>query len=33
MKETKSPTEDVGDQNVGKLKLPYSMEENKFLDK
>ncbi len=29
MKETKTPTEDVGDQNVGKLKLPYSVEEKK----
>lgn len=27
MKETKTPTEEVGDQNVGKLKLPYSKEE------
>ncbi len=34
MKETKTTTEEVGDQNVGKLKLPYSMEDFFFfLDK
>lgn len=31
MKETKTPTEEVGDQNVGKLKLPYSREKNLYI--